>query len=460
MRLQDRALVFTDPLPFWVVGLGLFVLALLLRLACFTGLIMSDDINYSGFAQQIADLRYVPEYHHQAIRYGLLVPVALVYKLAGVSEVATVVVPLVASALAVVVLARIGLRMFGVSAAMIAALLLATFPLQLRYASILVPEPILSCYLLIGVLVYVNANAKASILRGAIAGAFVGLAYLTKEPALFVAPALVIHAALARRWRDALGVVLGVGLVIGAEHTYYVATTGDLLFRPHAMAVHNRNVGADLPPDDPDSSSRVDLVRRLFKVYPRRMLVPNDNFGIHSIAVLVLATIAVFRFRKDSRSHLLLLWAAIPWLYTNFGTTSFTRYVTIPPGSRYIDLCYPPLFLLAGWLIADVTRENPRLKRTAVVALATIMVVGVATGLSTRATEYRTDHVAVLRVLHDRLAAAPGGVCFDVPQKVRSQWHRTLVILTGRKVGECQAQDHVLLRADPYGLPYVAAPEP
>ena len=85
----------------------------------------------------------------------MLLPVALVYCAFGVVEWTTIAVLLFASSIAVTLLALIGTTLFGVRAAVIAALLFATFPIQLRYATASVPQLILACYLLLAVLLYV-----------------------------------------------------------------------------------------------------------------------------------------------------------------------------------------------------------------------------------------------------------------------------------------------------------------
>ncbi len=495
-----------DRVPFWQFGVGLFVCALLLRLASFTGLIASDDLFYSRYAQLMADGQYVPEYSHRAIRYGLLLPVGLLYRLIGVSEWSTIAVPLFASSVSVVLLALIAARLFGRRAAVIAALLLATFPLHLYFATVLVPEAVLGFYLLLALFVYVRTDEWRPLPAGALTGIVLGMAYLTKEPALFVAPALVIDAALRRRWRLALGVTVGLAVVIALEHGYYFAATGDLLFRPHALAYHNshvpslgRNIVTRAPkpametvPDAPRPSvetvadvprpametvadvprpeaktvrhrKEFDLARRLFIAYPHKMLVPNHDFGIHSLVALILSGVALLRFHNDRRAHFLLLWASLPWIYLNFGTSSFTQYVTVPPASRYIDLTYPPLFLFAGWLFADLLSGAAWLKRLVLAVMTAVLLSGVAWGYSTRATEYRTDHVAVLRVIADQIEGKGVGVCFDDVhhQRLVPRWQSALFILSKGKLRECDAgSGSVTVRADQLGLPYVASRQP
>jgi len=431
--------------------LALFVLSLLLRLACFTGLVGSDDLGYSAYAQRIAEGRYALEYHHYAIRFGLIVPVGLLYKLFGLSEWSTIALPLFASSLSVVLLALIAAQWLDLRAGLVAGLLYATLPVQLRYATILTPEPVAECYVLLGVLAYVQTDQRAQIARGILTGVCVGLGYLTKEPALFLTPALLIHAAMGRQWRNAFGIAVGVATVVGAEHAYYLTMTGDILFRPHAMAVHN------------ETRLTVELENniryRLFEAYPRMMIVPNLDFGIHSAAALALAAVACLRFRNDRRIHFLLLWAVIPWLYLNFGTSSFSQYISLPLAPRYIEFTYPPLILLAAWLIADISPSAIWLNRMALSSVAAIALVGIGCGLSTRGTGYRADQMAGLRLVTADIVQGGGScVSYDSGLSQLERWRSAVAILTHRSLRECtDAAPGIIVREDRLGLPYGAS---
>jgi 4-amino-4-deoxy-L-arabinose transferase-like glycosyltransferase len=125
----------------WIMIAVLFTLALIVRLACFTGLIASDDFGYAKYAQQISQGNYHLEPHHFAIRYGVIVPLAAVYRLFGIHEWTTIILPLISSSLAPALIAALAARLSGGQVAWIAGLLLATFPVDIRYASVLVAEP-------------------------------------------------------------------------------------------------------------------------------------------------------------------------------------------------------------------------------------------------------------------------------------------------------------------------------
>src|SRR5439155_16554276 len=174
---------------------AIMLLSVLMRLACFTGLIGSDDLSYSYYAQQISTGHYVPETNiagtlHRPItglqvpggiqfglRYGVIVPVGVVYRLLGVSEWSTSVLPLAASTCSVFLLMLIARQLYGVRAALIAGLLSATFPLAIRYSTILVPEPIAEFYILAAVRLLLHVQHKPSILMAALVGSALGVGY-------------------------------------------------------------------------------------------------------------------------------------------------------------------------------------------------------------------------------------------------------------------------------------------
>jgi hypothetical protein len=89
----------------------LFTIALALRLACFTGLIVSDDLGYAKYAQQISQGSYQLELHHYAVRYGVIAPLAAVYHLFGVQEWTAVLLLVISSSLAPSLIAALGSRL-------------------------------------------------------------------------------------------------------------------------------------------------------------------------------------------------------------------------------------------------------------------------------------------------------------------------------------------------------------
>jgi hypothetical protein len=436
----------------WLAWTAVVALALALRLACSTGLAGSDDLFYAKYANAIVAGQYTQTYNaargveprHWALRYGLLLPLAGVYRVAGVSEWSTVALPLVASTVCVLLLMQIGRRLFDARVALLAGLIYATFPMQLRYATVLEPEPLAQCFALLGVICYLQSGPSA---RGAwpvAAGMQFGAAYLAKETAVFVAGAFLLHALFERRWQRAALLAIGVSSVVAAEHAYYLFVQGDILFRPHSTQLFNLR--------DPENLRNLNdrWVYRLFVQYPRSMLVPSRTFGLHSLVCLCGAAAALLL--KPRRHYLLLLlWAVIPWLYMNFGSWSLERYAIMPRADRYLDLVYPPLMLLTALVISRALAVRGRVATLTVAALAVVLVVGVASGLATRGRISQSAQMAVLReMLHESRGARPATFYTD-----NTKWRMALAVFDASRLSTSPDAATFVLGSDPLGLPAI-----
>lgn len=435
----------------WSPGLifgALVVLALALRLACMTGLIGSDDLRYTKYAtalmeghygETLAESRGTERIHH-ALRYGVIIPVAGLYKGFGVSEWTTIALPLLASTASVLLLAAIARRLFDMRVAIIAALLYATFPMQLRLATVLLPEPIAECFILLGVLSYVYARPEGR-WRWIAAGALIGVAYLTKETALFVGGALLLHAIWERQWRGAVLFALGLTCFITAEHAYYLLVQGDLLFRKHATQLYSL-----------DTAPRLDkqVAYSLLSAYPKAMLVPGLTFGLHSLACLVWAA-AALALRPRRGYALALLWAGIPWLYLNFGSWSFEQYAPLPREPRYIVFTYAPLMLLSAVALSRALAARAAIAKPTAIALGVVLLVGVTSGLATRGQTARGEEMTVLREIVRAAHESPARTIYTDDRR----WRSALEIFDASLVSASPDTATFILVRGPLDLPVV-----
>ena len=436
----------------WAFHAGLFAVALLVRMACFTGLIDSDDLGYAWFAQLASHGGYALSGSHLGMRVGLTMPTGLAYAVFGVGEFTTVLAPLLASAACVPLLVAIGRRLTGSSvAAVIAGVLLMTFPVTVRYASVLVPEPVADLWLLAAALTYLCARDVQSDGRSnqrqvglALAtGALFGLAYLTKEVALFIAAGFILHAISERRWA-VLGALLGGLVAIGAsEAAIYAVATGDPLWRSHVVQRSQMDYFAD-------SMAAARSSWRIWKEYPYEMLVPNVEMGLHSVCTLLVAAIGVGWVHGRQR-RLLVMWAVVPWLYLNFGTASFSTYLPVAAGPRYVEVVYPPLFLLAGSVVARWMAMARGRRAPGILSLAVVACIGLACAWQTRSTGYHTAEVGSLRSIA-RYESATGRHATTVTGPRAPMWSFGLELLAPRTRSPVAC---VSVDPDAAGLPHV-----
>ena len=437
--------------PSFALALGaLAVLAVALRLACFTGLIGSDDLQYAKYAQAFMDGRYgetlaesrTYERIHHGLRLAIVIPLAGLYSVFGVSEWSTIAMPLLASTASVLLLAVIGRRLFDTRVAIIAALLYATFPMHLRLGTILVPEPIAEFFILLGVLAYLHARDRGGGSWIA-SGALIGAAYLSKETAVFAGGALALHAFWERRWAGAALFSAGLACVIAGEHAYYFFGQGDVLLRPHSTQLYSLD-SPNAPRLDPE------LAYWLLTDYPRKMLLPGLSFGLHSLACLVWAGAALALTPRRNYA-LVVLWAAVPWLYMNFGSWSLQQYAPLPRETRYIVFSYPPLMLLSGVLLSRALSARAWIARPMAAGLALVLLVGVMTGFAARGDTGRAHEMTVLREIVRAAQATPGQTIYTEDRK----WHRALAIFDASLVSASPERATFILVRGPLDFPVV-----
>jgi 4-amino-4-deoxy-L-arabinose transferase-like glycosyltransferase len=441
----------------------LFVAAALVRMSCYTGLIGSDDLWYVRYAERIASGEFPHQTNQFAGRSGLTLAEAAVFRVFGVSDGTIVLVPLLAASASVPLVAAIGASLFGPLAGSIAALLLLTSPIHVRFSTILVPEPLMEFWILVGVWCYLAAVRRESRALGAAAGIAVGVAYLTKEPAAFVVPALALAAwSGGRRWL-AVTVAAGALAIAGAETVTYAVVLHAPLHR-----IEGAGVGVPVVRDVnlPPTVTRRDWVtKRLLFVYPRRMLVPTLDFGLHYLAAIIFTALAVLLLRRERT--FLLLWAAIPWLFLNFGSPSFTHYRPLWASERYISQTLVPLFLLtAAVFVAPAASRYRRARTFGLFVLAAAAVVGLACSVAVRATGLRTREMAMLRSI-TATAATKGMVPCHTPHPAGNGhvrvfgddrmdfWTDALRIFDGRTTSAGDVPPRVRIEADTLGLPRV-----
>jgi hypothetical protein len=270
-----------------------------------------------------------------------------------------------------------------------------------------------------------------------------GGSYVTKESAAFVAVAVFLDAVLRRKWPVALGLAAGVFVIVAAEHTYYLVATGDLLYRFHAMKIHEATPMVLVVNQN--------LKYRLLKSYPRLMLLPNMGFGLHSIFTL-LATLGLLKWRPP-RAQLLILWAVVPWLYLNFGSSSLTHYTALPVADRYLEFCYAPLFLLAGAVLDHWMTEHKWTYRPILASLALVASVGLWCGYESRQQGWLTADIAILR----RIAEAGSHRHLNRVQFVADpdrRWQQSMSILApGLQVVSKSTEADFVIGPDAMGLP-------
>lgn len=350
--------------------------AVLLRLAFNNGVRSPDAAEYAAQARQLSIGTFVlPEWAY-TVRYGLTGPIAISMRLFGVSELSTILFPLLCSVATVLIGYRIAVIVCGPRAGLFAAALLATLPLDVVEATDLHADVPMSMWLALTVMCMLRgagATGRHRALWYASAGLAFSLAYLTKLTALSFFPGLVALSWLFRAHRQAWLAVIIFLVAVSVETACYGALTGRLGHRLSAEMGGGNHAGQirRLYPDPVRNIwlAFTEVPDTLLRPWP---LTPTPYFGVHFLLV-PFAINATLRAR-DPRSRALLVWMTALYLPLSFGVIDYRTFAPVQiRAARVLEpLCVPGMVLLGCWL-ASLRRRTVAVLALVIVAPAAIL---------------------------------------------------------------------------------------
>jgi hypothetical protein len=140
--------------------------------------------------------------------------------------------------------------------------------------------------------------------------------------------------------------------------------------------------------------------------------------------------------------------------YLNFGTTSLKTYIAMPVGDRYLELIYPPLFVLSGALLAVVLQKKHGQILTAA-GVGVLAVSGVICAYTTRASGWRSADVVRLREMATTMKRESGTIVrFEGPSAWA--WKGAIEVLNPTLL-DSTSERSCVVRPDREGLPVCVA---
>jgi hypothetical protein len=277
----------------------------------------------------------------------------------------------------------------GERAGWIAATFQAVFPLEVIYSTHLFPDIIVGALAALAIWLWVVGLTRNSSRAFVGAGAALAAGYLCRETVLLEIPVLLVlwlYFGGVRRPR-ALWTALVPALVFLVEGLVYAGSTGDFLYRWHAIATHH--VPAASGPGDAAAPQGLTFSRRLDAIAdPLWMLATSHEFGVFHVLAMPLAVLTLLR-RAELRW--VALWLVTGYLWVFYGTTVPTAWVPLASDPRYASsLTIPALLILAAHLVT----WRPSLRLWAVGFLIGLSLL--SSGLDQRASEL-SAHKAYLR---------------------------------------------------------------
>ncbi len=353
---------------------SILAVGFLLRIICFAGISPNDDEQYAWLAHQMAHGEYqIGKYEGPPVwplRVGLLVPVAVSFRVAGTTEFAALFFPFLYSMLSILFAFWAGRALLGQFAGLAAAAIQAVIPIDVRMASWLLPDAMAALWANVGVVVlWYGANqslGSRKFLFSTCSGFAFGMSWLCKETIFYLFPFISMFL-LWRLWRskDNLIVLLASAgaflfVYLGETAIYYLAQN-DLLFRLHETERNYEMTKSWFFTEGSDFGWKPGaywsaLVRRLIVDGPRTILF-NENFGfVTTAAILAVPYMLIHRVR----THMFLsLWFLSLVFMFNFGSSSLRAYQPIVLFDRYLYPLLLPAILLTAWFITFLFTRNP-----------------------------------------------------------------------------------------------------
>lgn len=329
------------PLPPVVILSGIVILGIALRLMAFTGIFGADDVSIAHEAMKLLEEGFSAPEGHYAQRIGLIFPLALIFKLFGTGDWQFAVLPLAGSIGAMWLAYAIGRLLISEQAGLLAALLLAVFPLDITNATLLFPDAIMgTCVALAFYLVIRAETAAYPNLLAFIAGLLIGLGWLIKVEAPILLPVLAVYGLLdpAKRCRIVLLAGLGTFAVLATESLTYYLMAGDALRGPHAAL----NQGGGIFNEEYAAGQ--------LWVFPKAWFVTAYDFGLHYYLLFAAMIWVIFGKRKEC--YVLLAWVVLVLLWLEFAGNPFAaKYSPKSHLARYcLTIAVPTVILAAAML--------------------------------------------------------------------------------------------------------------
>lgn len=319
-------------------------LAAALRVLFASGFVDQDDRAYIERAYHLSIGDPSPRGGHQGARLGIAVPPALSFAAFGVGRWQAGLFFLFCSAAGVGVAYWGGRMLFDERTGVVAAFLLAVFPLDVIYATIVSPTAPTGLFAGLAVLLFLRSESRAAPLAPAAAGIALGTACVFGEIPLFAFLVYPFYAlAIGGAHRRHLAVAAGFAAVLLCEVAFTGWWVGDPLARLRSLAGAStvRSVNADVA----EAGWTLDWLSD-----PLLRVCTEQELGVFFIIGLPLAALRCVRSTSASE-RALALWIVVLFLWISYGSVSPLTYAPLDRLPRYLSIVQIPLVLvLALWL--------------------------------------------------------------------------------------------------------------
>ncbi|MDP2982397.1 MAG: glycosyltransferase family 39 protein [Candidatus Latescibacter sp.] len=344
--------------------LAILLVNALLKWRFFCGLTQADDFSYGVYSYSFfrLPLPWDMSMDFRALRLSLLLPVSLLFRIFGLSEFIAILYPMLLSFVTIVLGFLIGRKLYGPYAGMLGAFVLATFPGDVVYGTMLLPDTIVPFYLALAVWAFLTAEES----RGSkakwwylLVGVSVFLAFNARENSYYFLLFFLPFAFSSSRWKRGLYLV-GAGFAAPVLLLYlvYAFKSGDFLFNIH-LAEHQRDPLIQSGYIPKNSLNWFTNLRYMFPGFFQGMdgKLPflSSLFGYTFYFGILCVGYAAWKGISRRSWKLLIVpwWFLIGYLFLEFGSVSFTSFQMMVKLPRFLLTVTPPMAIACGLVMND-----------------------------------------------------------------------------------------------------------
>lgn len=322
------------------------LVGMILRAIMFSGFVGGDDIAYISRAFAISSGDFSAPMTHWGTRTLPVLTTAFSISLFGLNNFSITLFPFLASVFGIYVAFLIGRELFDETTGLLAALLVATFPLEILFATQLFPFAFLSFFSALCFYLFVKGEREESQRLLFYSGLALGLAYTSRITALYCLLFFGLYLLWKRKFQFRyFHFIAGLFLIIFLDMAYYYVTVGDGLHRINVLANQQLSTGTGLKVVKIAGSIDVKTLKWFFEPFYRPIVEQELGF-----IYLILWPIIIYHlFKRNAAVALLLLWIIPLFLYINYGTTSPFRYYPLRRLPRYLSIISIPVLVLVAY---------------------------------------------------------------------------------------------------------------
>lgn len=347
--------------PYTIILVSIIVVNALLKWSFFCGLNQADDFSYGMYAYSLfrVPMSWDMQMDFRILRMTLLLPVSFLFRVFSPTEFVAVVYPMILSFGTIVLVYLIGRRIYGVHVGLLGALVLATFPADIVFGTMLLPDIVAPFYMVLAVWCFLKAESekkRTAHIFYLLAGLSVFLAFNTRENSYYFLLFFLPFAFNRARWKRGL-YMIGVGFAVPVLFLYsiYFFKSGDFLFNLH-LAQHYRDPLIKSGYIRENSFSWYIILYYMLPGFFRRQGLMGSTYGYtFYIGIPCLIYIAVKAVKKRNTLQLIAPWFFLcGYLFLEYGTVSFSHYQMMRKMSRFLLVLTPAMAMGYGVVIADV----------------------------------------------------------------------------------------------------------